>query len=408
MLSPISADDRRALARLIRHPRPPKRAVWELSCERADERTLSVQIRTPDEECEVFFRSAELELRPSAEGAITAVYVAAAHSGADIRVSTPVDATFLANLRLAAVVLYSWADDFSSPEIIAPVSGGRRAKGPGRLMPFTGGVDFTFSLLAEATPPELLLHVSFSDARFLGKRSAENLQQVETRLRDLARKAGTKLAIVETNIRQFCDPRVSYARFSHGSMFAAIGHFTHQDFGQILIPSSHPAGRPNGSHFILDPLWSSSGLQVIHHGTGTTRIEKVAFLASRPETHSTLKMCNTVRDPNVNCGKCAKCVTTMLMFHLCGVDRVNGASFENLTVPRLLLNPLRSVSHRRMAIETIRLAEHLNVSEKLRRTLRLNYALQTRLPRLMEKAWSLLYQRRPALKPRIRHGTARS
>ena len=375
--------------------------VWELSSARADERTITLQIRTADVEHKVFFRSSELELQPSTEGLICAVYVAAARAGADLRVSAPVDATFLANLRLAAAVLYSWEDDFSLPEIIAPVSESSGTTASGRLMPFTGGINSTFSLLSEPTPPEALLHIGFSDARFVEKRSEQSRKQTQMRLHDAACKAGTKLVIVETNIRQFCDPRVSYSQFTHGSIFASVGHFAHQHFGQLLIPSSHPAGRPNGSHFTLDPLWSSSRLRVIHHGGGATRMEKVAFLSRHPETHSMLKMCNTARD-NTNCGKCAKCITTTVMFHLCGVDHVNGASFEDLTMPRLIVNPLRSISHQRMAIETIKLADRLNESAKLRSALRLNYALQTRLPRLMEGARTLIYPKRPDWSSRLR------
>jgi len=70
----------------------------------------------------------------------------------------------------------------------------------------------------------------------------------------------------------------------------------------------------------LDPLWSSEGLEYIHDGVETTRVEKAALVASNDSALNTLRVCMAVPEGEINCGKCEKCVRTMICLRAVGVD----------------------------------------------------------------------------------------
>jgi len=75
---------------------------------------------------------------------------------------------------------------------------------------------------------------------------------------------------------------------------------------------------PLGSHPILDPLWSTETMEIVHDGCEATRPEKVARLATCDLALKTLRVCWENRDGAYNCGKCRKCLSTMVNLHLVG------------------------------------------------------------------------------------------
>lgn len=306
------------------------------------------------------------------------MYLSASAAGADIEAEDAVDPVFLANVRRIATVLYSWVDGFSPPQIHAP-TGVVSARANGRLMPYTGGLDSTFSLLSEQERIDGLLNV----AGFDYPADSPVRESVQERLSARAQEKGIPLLVVETNIREFTDTYVHHTKFNHASIFAAIGHLTKSQFGHLLIPSSHPADMPAGSHFTLDPLWSASDLEVVHHGADTARVEKAVFLSGRPDALNSLKVCSNKKNPSQNCGVCYKCVATMTTLAICGVREANGLSKDKLTFLQLGLTPLTTQRSRRVALENIRLAEYLGAPNWFRMTLLLNYSLATRAPSVL-------------------------
>ena len=70
-------------------------------------------------------------------------------------------------------------------------------------------------------------------------------------------------------------------------------------------------------HPLTDPLYSSSGLGVVHDGADTERPEKIMAIASHPAVHRHLRVCWIGRNDS-NCGVCPKCFGTMLGLELAG------------------------------------------------------------------------------------------
>jgi hypothetical protein len=131
---------------------------------------------------------------------------------------------------------------------------------------------------------------------------------------------GTKLVVVETNLRDAFDP--NYERYFCGAALASASLALCGGIGATLIPAGWDYGtlEPTGSHPLLDPLWSTERQQVIYDGAGSRRVDKIEELAHDwPESLAWLRVCLENRGGGVNCGRCRKCARTMVALDLLGV-----------------------------------------------------------------------------------------
>lgn len=130
----------------------------------------------------------------------------------------------------------------------------------------------------------------------------------------VAREMGMTLLPVSSNIRMATRP-LSRWSMSHGSMLASVALALDGLFHDILIAAGTTYDQlyPWGTHPVLDPHWSTEAMTVIHDGCEMNRVDKVAFIADSPLVLATLKVC-----PQYNCGRCIKCVMTILDLMVCG------------------------------------------------------------------------------------------
>jgi hypothetical protein len=152
----------------------------------------------------------------------------------------------------------------------------------------------------------------------------------------LAQDADLNLVPVYTNIRDI-GPEEDYVfwhDFWHnefmGATFAAVAHAFSKRLSILNINASHdiPYLIPHGSHPLLDPLYSSSDLRIRHEGFHLSRIEKVKLISDWDIALQHLRVCNTSKDyepDRLNCGKCEKCVRTMLALLASGALEKAGA-----------------------------------------------------------------------------------
>jgi len=131
----------------------------------------------------------------------------------------------------------------------------------------------------------------------------------------VARETGKTLLPVTTNLRPITR-RLSRWNLSHGSALASVALALGGLFGQALIAAGTTYDQlyPWGSHPVLDPRWSTERLAVVHDGCELGRIDKVRFLAASPLVLETLKVC-----PLYNCGRCIKCLPTIIDLYQAGV-----------------------------------------------------------------------------------------
>ena len=112
---------------------------------------------------------------------------------------------------------------------------------------------------------------------------------------------------------------------------------------------------PDGSHPLTDPLWSSSAVNIVHHARDVTRAEKLARIAQAPGALEILRVC--WQDKGFNCGHCEKCVRTMVLLRLLGLQSPNFPPLTDLAAVAKLVPGDRS--------EAIFVKEAIALAEKV-------------------------------------------
>lgn len=108
-----------------------------------------------------------------------------------------------------------------------------------------------------------------------------------------------------------------------GSAIAAVLLMFQQSHRWGLIGSSEPYGNlvlPWGSTSGQDWMASSGRMEIRHDGAGASRSDKVAALVKWPGASSGLRVCWSGTEHDRNCGRCEKCIRTILNFKAVGAD----------------------------------------------------------------------------------------
>jgi len=212
---------------------------------------------------------------------------------------------------------------------------------------FSGGVDSYYSLIKHRDEIESLVFVHGFEIPLA---DLETFASAQAQVREAAGLFGKRLIVVRTNMRweRPNDPPLTNLSWEwphspcgwfmgHGAGMATVAHALAPNHGKMYIASSHSYAdlHPWGSHPLLDPLWSSEAVQIVHDG-GETRVEKLRVLAQYPEALKRLRVCHRSYGSE-NCGLCEKCLRTMLGLLAVGVDRC--AAFPDTLTPELVRQP---------------------------------------------------------------------
>jgi hypothetical protein len=119
-----------------------------------------------------------------------------------------------------------------------------------------------------------------------------------------------------------------------GAALAAVAHALAPNHGKVYIASSYSYANvhPWGSHPLLDPLWSTDAVQIVHD-IGETRMDKLRVVVQHPEALARLWVC-WENLGNYNCGLCEKCIRTMLALRVLGIEHC--VAFPDTITPDLV------------------------------------------------------------------------
>jgi hypothetical protein len=237
-----------------------------------------------------------------------------------------VSALYLSGVNRIMDVLRSWDVRLH----VVPVSSGtdeKPSQRAGVASFFSGGVDGTFTLLAHAEEITdlILIHGLEMDLR-----NQERFEKVLSRNTAIAARLAKRLIPVTTNARDFCRHVGVSMTVMHGALMASIALLL--GFSKTYIAASHTYAEliPWGSHPLLDPLWSTQAIKIVHDGAMASRTEKVRRIAENQEALDWLRVCGS-DTLDYNCGHCEKCLRTMMTLRL-------------LRASSAALPPLRSTS----------------------------------------------------------------
>lgn len=301
--------------------------VWEDS----DRPTHDLYFETEEE-----FASA-LSLNPHAF--LVGCIVPAMHFG-EKRVA--IDAEICPELRIGLDTAMSWLRHwyYEPTRDLIRIEAGTRSHIPTPHTPdragffFSGGVDSFATLRANRLnfPPEhpgsikdgvLVFGLELDDSAMF--------QHVIQLYREVAKKAEITLVPIYTNV--YLNYREEDAR-NHfrfwmgqfqGAAFASISHALANRYTVMSIAASEAIPEasilglqnlaPYGSHPLLDPLYSSGDLRLRHDGITLSRLDKIRLVADWEVALKNLRVCNRFKQyksGSLNCGRCEKCVRTML------------------------------------------------------------------------------------------------
>ncbi len=287
-------------------------------------------------------------LDTSATPFVPVAAVVAAWAGVDLVIDAPVDATAVAGARHAIAMLANFGrdDGARAPRIIAseviegypgprdlvtvPAGSGAATNigdsadnGRGVGLFFTRGVDSTATLLTDAAEITHLIGIDWADPPY----HTPGTEAVFASTTAAAAERGLPLVRVTTNVRDLLNGGAGW-RWGFGPALASFGLALAPMLGEVRISSAFGPGdpAPNSSQEMLDPLWSSSSVAVVHRALGA-RLHRTAIVAADPWAMRWLKVC-WVRAGDGNCGECPKCLMTMTGLYLCGAGDMLAACFD--------------------------------------------------------------------------------
>jgi hypothetical protein len=195
-----------------------------------------------------------------------------------------------------------------------------------------------------------------------------------------------------------------WGQIAGGPATASVGLLLYPEFSRLYIAASDTYARlhPWASQPYVDPLWSTEGLVFIHDGCEASRVEKVRVIAQHDWALKALRVCMERPIHALNCGRCEKCIRTMLT--LLGLGALeHGPSFDvGLDPGRIRRMPLRYLHILEAAKENLQLLEAGGKPRRVRAALRTAIhqwerrfaagALVETLPPAWRRMLSLLYR----------------
>ena len=221
------------------------------------------------------------------------------------------------------------------------VSAEAQQPSPGRELTvslFTRGVDSWFAVLIaldDRTLQPPITHAVYAPG-FNSSGWSTELREAKARATErAAASVGLKLIRFESNINR---------HFGRGVFAIALS----LGFKTALIPSGNMRGEieRQGTHPALDPRYSTERTEVLHYGDAS-RLQKVERLARSQPALDTLRVCRYDHlESDRNCGKCEKCLRTMLELHVVGALERCAAFEEPLTVANVAaVRDLKTMRH---------------------------------------------------------------
>lgn len=282
---------------------------------------VSAQINMPAAEGEAWIQLPE-GTKTDDEAAVDAFFIIglilAIGSDGVLEMDQPVSSRLIYNSQAAQDILRTW---YPKQLVPARLDVTPRAQDQAPLLEktvscFTGGVDSFDTLIRNESDIDALVYMHGFD---IPLSRTDVREPTSAHLRQVADFTGKQLIEGSTNIRRFLNRAGKWPTLTHGAALSSIGHLLSGQFGQLMIPASHTYSDTFawGSHPLLDHLWSSNRLSVVHDGAGSTRVDKTKRVAKYPAAKEHLRVCwqNTGK---YNCGVCDKCVRTMVALSLSG------------------------------------------------------------------------------------------
>lgn len=316
--------------------------VWPQEVELADGSvTHSAVVEDAVEDKEpftVWFRTREEHadlLSSRAETFVASTLYLAMLRGAKLRVHAPLSPSFLRNLDEVQAIWSCWHPNSQLIEIEADNESESTLDAPERAISmFSGGVDSCFTVWRHtqklcgrrALPLQTSIMVHGSE---IPLNRPEMFERALQRSQNMLSEVNVRLVPLATNLFHTFPPE--YIRRWFGTLLTSSLLLFQESHTTGLIPASFPYNElvlPFATTPLHDPLFSTSRFAIEHDAANSTRVASIKAIASWSGVLENLRVCNQPEFVDVNCGRCEKCVRTILALRLAGVQ--NPPCFPNI------------------------------------------------------------------------------
>lgn len=288
---------------------------------------VSAEVHADGEECRLWFHTSATAVSGLLDPFLAACLVPAMKRGQPVYLHGPASAAFLAQIPAIQRVFQLYRADVYHADRgrlrPVPVVADEDAPvvvGPAAASFFSAGVDSFYTALTRRDAIDTVLFVDDFDARF----ADTEREAVADNAAAAAGRLGLRLVRVGTNAKDLLMSGLSSSwpatswRMTGASLLEAVALLHAPTAGRVIHPSSEAVGyhTPFGGGPWLDPLYSAGGQVIEHDDIFVNRLEKIRAIAGEPVVQEHLRVC---WQPTLNCGRCPKCVRTMLALEALGV-----------------------------------------------------------------------------------------
>jgi hypothetical protein len=240
-----------------------------------------------------------------------------------------IDAPICPDLRNGTMIALEWLREWSLLDHSIRIEVGTQVRYPQARQPraasfLSGGVDSLAILRANRLHFPLDHPGAFKDCLFVHgfdigglNRSGLELAAYEMALNaasTMAQDAGVTLIPVYTNVRHLYDDVPFWIYQFHPAALASVAHAFSQRLTAVSVASSFCLSNLalGATHPLIEPNYSSMNLRIRHEGILYSRLDKVRLLSDWQVALENLRVCTQNPPGMLNCGKCEKCLRTML------------------------------------------------------------------------------------------------
>lgn len=242
--------------------------------------------------------------------------------GHDIEIWATVSVALLQQIKQIQAIWSQW-HGWRPVDVIAPATTERQYNAGSTGCFFSGGVDSFYTALKLLEGERKPSHLIFAHGFDIPLSSTDRYARVQSRIEKIAQEMNVETVFPSSNIRELTNDFCDWGLVQHGAALAGLALSMQHEFRTMVVPATHTYSDsfPWGSHPLVDPLWSTESLRIVHDGCEATRVQKVIRLAKSSVALSHVRVCWKTHE-EYNCGRCEKCVRTMVNLAVAGcLDR---------------------------------------------------------------------------------------
>ncbi|MEI6970498.1 MAG: hypothetical protein WCL44_03190 [bacterium] len=301
----------------------------------ADGLTVSATIRMGAREHSLYFRTRQPVLAPNTEAFLAAALLPSMKCGYPIAVNAGISKRMLEGISTIQDIHHCWRPSMAKVEI----RGASPVEKPAATMPkvgsfFSCGIDSSYTLLKNRDVISDLVMIHGFSVDIDNSARWRMLSEAAERV---AGAFGKRVIYVETNLKAYLKEYISWRDLGFGAMLATVAHLLSPHLSTIYFPASDSNDMLEhfSSHPLTDPLWGTESLEIIHDGCEASRLSKTKAIARNDVLRDNIHVCLRTKDTRFNCGRCQKCIRTMLSLEMAGAFG-SCKAFDTPLTPRLV------------------------------------------------------------------------